>query len=136
MERFCRVLKPGGKSAPWRVQTAQRFLKALALDVIVAWRIHNITMAGRADPEVSCAVVFEPQAWATLSTMQQHCPPPPTPPPRREMVRSLAQLGGFFARQGDGEPGLNAIWQGDQRRHEFIYAIATYRTVNGFERNV
>ena len=31
------------------------------------------------------------------------------------MVRSLAQLGGCFARQGDGEPGIKAIWQGYQR---------------------
>jgi hypothetical protein len=52
------------------------------------------------------------------------------------MVRRLAQLGGFCARQGDGEPGINAIWQGYQRRHEFIYAIDTYRTVNAVERTV
>jgi hypothetical protein len=52
------------------------------------------------------------------------------------MVRSLAQLGGFFARTRDGEPGIHAIWQGYQRLHEFIYAIDTYRTVKGFERSV
>ena len=104
--------------------------------MIVAWRIHHITMAGRAYPEVSCEVVVEPQEWSTLSTMQHHCHPPPTPPPLREMVRSLAQLGGFFARQRDGEPGINAIWQGYQRLHEFIYAVDTYQTVNGVERSM
>jgi hypothetical protein len=104
--------------------------------VIVAWRIHPITMAGRASPEESCEVVFEPQEWSTLSTMQYHCHPPPIPPPLRAMVRSLAHLGGFLARQGDGEPGIKAIWQGYQRLHEFIYAIGTYRTVNAGERNV
>jgi Transposase Tn5 dimerisation domain len=51
-------------------------------------------------------------------------------------VRNLAQLGGFLARQGDGEPGLKAIWQGYQRLHDCIYAIETYRTVNALERNV
>jgi|SRR6266511_2027565 len=104
--------------------------------VIVAWRIHPSTMAGRADPEGSCAGVCEPQAWSTLYPMPHHGDPPLTPPPRRERVRSRAPLGGFFARQGDGEPGINAIWQGDQRRHECIDAIDTYRTVNGLERNV
>jgi hypothetical protein len=68
--------------------------------------------------------------------MQQHGHPPPTPPPLREMVRSLAQLGGFFARQGGGEPGINALWQGYRRLHEFIYTKDTYRTVNALERNV
>lgn len=104
--------------------------------MLVAWPIHHITRAGRADPEVSCAVGFAPQAWYTLSTMPHHGHPPPTPPSRRAMVRRLAQLGGFCARQGDGEPGINAIWQGYQRRHEFIYAIDTYRTVNAVERTV
>jgi hypothetical protein len=93
-------------------------------------------MAGRADPEVSCEGVFAPQEWYTLDTMPHHCHPPPTPPALREMVRSLAPRGGFFARQGDGEPGINAIGQGYQRRHEFISAIDTYRTVNAVERNV
>jgi hypothetical protein len=52
------------------------------------------------------------------------------------MVRSRAQLGGFFARQGDGEPGIKAIWQGYLRLHECIEAIDTVRTVNVLERNV
>jgi hypothetical protein len=52
------------------------------------------------------------------------------------MGRSLAQLGGCFARRGDGEPGITAIWQGDQRLHDFIEAIETYRTVHAGERNV
>jgi hypothetical protein len=68
--------------------------------------------------------------------MQHHGHPPPTPPPLREMVRSLAQLGGFFARTRDGEPGIQAIWQGYQRLRDFIYAIELYQTVNAVERNV
>jgi hypothetical protein len=48
----------------------------------------------------------------------------------RDIVRSLAQLGGFLTRKGDGEPGIQAIWQGYQRLHEFIYAAEIHRTVN------
>src|SRR5262245_17472720 len=103
---------------------------------IVAWRIHTITMASRAYPDVSCEGVFEPREWHTLYTMQHHSQPPPPPPPLREMVRRLAQLGGFLARTRDGAPGLKAVWQGSQRLHEFIYAIATYRALNACERNV
>jgi hypothetical protein len=50
-------------------------------------------------------------------------------PPLREMVRSLAQLGGFLARTKDGEPGIKAIWQGYQRLHAFIYPIETSQAV-------
>jgi len=42
------------------------------------------------------------------------------------MVRGWAQLGGVFARQGDGEPGMQASWQGYQRLHDFIYALETH----------
>jgi Transposase Tn5 dimerisation domain/Transposase DNA-binding len=136
IELFFRVLKQGCQIEQLRVQTEQRLLNALAIYLIVAWRIHNITMAGRAYPAMSCEVVFEPREWHTLYTMQHHCHPPPTPPPLREMVRSLAQLGGFLARKHDGEPGIKTIWQGYQRLHEFICAIDTYRTVHAGERNV
>ena len=77
------------------MQTEQRLLNALAIDVIVAWRLHTITMAGRANPELSCEVVCALQEWSILYRMQPHGHPPPTPPPHRERVRSLAQLGGF-----------------------------------------
>jgi Transposase Tn5 dimerisation domain len=96
----------------------------------MAWRIHSITMLGRTYPEASCEVVFEPREWQTIYTMQFHRRPPAQPPPLREMVRALAQLGGFLARTGDGEPGSKSIWQGYQRIHEFIYAVETHLAVN------
>ena len=43
----------------------------------------------------------------------QGAPVPPTAPPSvREAVRMIAQLGGFLARKGDGEPGVKTIWRG------------------------
>jgi hypothetical protein len=125
-----RVLKQGCQIEPLRVQTAQRWLNAIALYLMVAWRIHHMTMAGRAYPDAPCDVVFAPREWHTMYTMPHHRPPPQAPPSLREMVQSLAQLGGFFARTDDGEPGITAIWQGYQRLHEFIYAVEIHRTVN------
>jgi hypothetical protein len=66
MELFFRVLKQGCQIEQVRVQTEQRLQNALAIDVIVAWRIHTITMVGRASPAVSCEVVFAPREWHTL----------------------------------------------------------------------
>jgi hypothetical protein len=53
--------KHGCQLEPCRVPTEQRWLNAMALYLIVAWRIHPITMAGRAYPEAPCEVVFAPQ---------------------------------------------------------------------------
>jgi hypothetical protein len=112
------------------VQTDQRLLNAMARSRMVAWRIHKITLAGRAYPDVPCEVLFAPREWHTMYPMQYHRHPPQAPPSLRAMVRGLAQLGGFFARTGDGEPGIQAIWQGYQRLHAFIDALETHRRAN------
>ncbi|MBC8726478.1 IS4 family transposase, partial [Paraburkholderia sp. 31.1] len=37
----------------------------------------------------------------------------PTPPPTvNEVVRLIAQIGGFLGRKSDGEPGAKTIWRG------------------------
>jgi hypothetical protein len=95
IERFVRGLKQGCQIEPLRVQTDQRLLNAMALYLIVAWRIHQITRAGRAYPDAPCDVVFAPREWHTMYTMPHHRHPPQAPPALREMVRALAQLGGF-----------------------------------------
>jgi hypothetical protein len=127
---FFRVLKQGCQIERLRLETDHRLLNALALYLIIAWRIHTITMMGRAYPDMSCEIVFEPREWQTIYTMQYHQRPPDQPPPLRDTVRALAQLGGFLARTGDGEPGIKALWQGYQRLHEFIYAVEIHLAVN------
>jgi hypothetical protein len=130
IELFFRVLKQGCQIERLRLETDHRLLNALALYLIIAWRIHTITMMGRAYPDASCEIVFEPREWRTIYTMQYHQRPPDQPPPLRDTVRALAQLGGFLARTGDGEPGIKALWQGYQRLHEFLYAVETHLAVN------
>lgn len=41
------------------------------------------------------------------------------------VIRMLAQLGGFLARTGDGEPGVETIWRGYM---EMLRAVHT-RTI-------
>jgi Transposase Tn5 dimerisation domain/Transposase DNA-binding len=130
IELFFRVLKQGCQIERLRLETTHRLLNALAIYLIIAWRIHTITMLGRACPDASSEIVFEPREWQTIYTMQYQSPPPDQPPPLRDTVRALAQLGGFLARTGDGEPGIKSIWQGYQRLYEFIYAVETYLAVN------
>src|SRR5215470_6784096 len=130
IELFFRVLKQGCQIERLRLATAHRLLNAIAIYLIIAWRIHIITMMGRAYPEVSCEVVFAPQEWQAIYTMQYRRRPPQESPPLREIVHCLARLGGFLARRGDGEPGVQTIWQGYQRLHDFLYALETHHTVN------
>jgi hypothetical protein len=86
-------------------------------------------MLSRAYPEVRGEVLFEPQEWQTIYTMHYRRHPPQEAPPLREVVRCLARLGGFLARTGDGEPGVQTLWQGYQRLQDFLYALETHRTL-------
>jgi len=112
------------------LETAPRLLNAPALYLIIAWCIHTMTLLGRAYPDASCELVFEPREWQAVYTRPSHRRPPAQPPPLRDIVRALAQLGGFLARTGDGAPGLQSIWHGYQRLHNFLYAVETYLAVN------
>ena len=133
IEVFFRVFKQGCQIERLRLQTKPRLVNALAIYLIVAWRIHTITMLSRATPAVSCEVVCEPQEWQTIYTMQYRRRPLQEPPPLRELVRGLARFGGFLARTGDGEPGVQTLWQGYQRLQDFLYALKTYRAVVMFQ---
>jgi hypothetical protein len=88
MELFSRVLKQGCQIARLRLETAHRLLNALAIYLIIAGRIHTLTMLGRAYPAASCAVVFAPREGQRISLMQYHSPPPDQPPPLRDRVRA------------------------------------------------
>lgn len=44
-------------------------------------------------------------------------------PPVRDVVRLTAQLGGFLARKGDGEPGVKSLWLGMARLSDFALTV-------------
>ena len=41
-------------------------------------------------------------------------------PTLREMIRSVATLGGLLGRKGDGEPGTQTLWLGLQRLDDIV----------------
>jgi IS4 transposase len=85
---FFRVLKQGCQIERLRLETAHRLLKALAIYLIMAWRMHTITRMGGTYPEASGEVVFEPREWQTIYTMQSQQRPPAQPPPLRDTLRA------------------------------------------------
>lgn len=129
IELYFRILKQGCKIEQLRLETDRRLLNAITVYLIIAWRIHVLTMASRSYPDLSCERFFEPTEWQTIYLMQTRKPPPKKPPTLRTMTRYLAQLGGFLARKHDGEPGTKTIWQGYQRLNDYMSAIELSRAV-------
>ena len=123
IEIYFRILKHGCTVEDLRLETDRRLLNAIAVHMIVAWRIHTITMASRSYPNKSCNILFADPEWQTIYLMRMKKKPPKTPPKLNEITRMLAQLGGFLARKHDGEPGVQTIWRGYRRLKEYVEAI-------------
>ena len=66
--------------------------------------------------------------WKAVIVFKTRKPPPAQPPSLRQMIRSIAQLGGFLARKSDGEPGTQTLWRGLQRMDDVTAAFRSFRT--------
>jgi hypothetical protein len=116
IEVFHRTLKSGCLIENRQLGSANRLEACLAIDLVVAWRIHHLTKLGRETPDVPCSVFFEEAQWKALVTFVTKNPvPAETPPTLREATRMLAVIGGFLGRKCDGEPGTQVLWLGLQR---------------------
>lgn len=123
IEVYFRVIKQACRVEALRLQTPQRIFNAIAVYLIIAWRLHMLTMMARQYPDIPCDHVLSEEEWQTIYIMKQQKPPPKQPPPLREITRMLAMLGGFLARKGDGEPGTQTIWVGYINLIGYIKAI-------------
>jgi Transposase Tn5 dimerisation domain len=116
IERFHFVLKSGCRIERLQFELADRLEKAIAVYSIVAWRLLWLTYQARISAEQSCLVAFQPHEWQALyCTIHKTTPPPDDPPSLHAAIRWIARLGGFLARKGDGEPGVQTIWTGLRR---------------------
>ena len=128
IEVFHRILKSGCQIEDRQLGTADRLEACLAIDAVVAWRIHHLTWLGRATPDLPCTVAFDDDQWKAVIVFKTRKPPPEQPPSLRQMIRSIAQLGGFLARKSDGEPGSQTLWRGLQRMDDITAAFRSFTT--------
>lgn len=123
IEIYFRVLKQGCQIEELQLETDKRLLNCIGVYLVIAWRIHTITMQGRQWPDIRCNILFSEKEWKTIYLMQKKTKPPLKPPTLREVSRMLAQLGGFLARKGDDEPGVKNIWRGYSALQNYIDAL-------------
>ena len=112
IERFHFTLKSGCRIEGLQLRSKDRLLKALATYSIVAWRLMSLTYQARLTPETSCERVLQPKEWKLLRRKFAPKNRSKKPPSLKQAMIWIARLGGFFARKGDGDPGLKTIWRG------------------------
>jgi hypothetical protein len=128
IEVFYRILKSGCRVEERQLESAHRIKNCLAIDLVVAWRIHHLTVLGRETPDVPCTVYFTDSEWKALTTFSTHTThPPATPPSLHEAVAMVGALGGHLGRAGDGDPGAEILWKGMSRLTDLTAAYELYR---------
>jgi hypothetical protein len=120
IERFHFTLKSGCRIEQLQLETRARLLNALATYSIVAWRLMWLTYRARLTPDDACTTILQPTEWKILRRKFEPKNRSKKPPTIHQAVRWIAQLGGFLARKGDGEPGLKTLWRGIGVLHHLL----------------
>jgi hypothetical protein len=123
IEVFFRILKTGCRVEALQLSTLERLEPALALYLIIAWRLQYLTLLGRATPDLPCDAVLDPAEWHAVYVAIHRRPPPVTPPPLPVMLGWIARLGGHLGRKHDGPPGPKALWIGLQRARDLAWGL-------------
>jgi len=123
IELFHRILKSGCRIEDRLLDDTESLKKCLALDLIVAWRIHVLMKASRETPEAPCTGLLEEDEWKVLHTVVNNSPPPKTAPSLRTAVHMIAKLGGFLGRKRDGDPGMITLWRGLIRLNAMVFGV-------------
>jgi hypothetical protein len=118
-----------------QLQVRRRAAAAHAGDAPVLIRIETraghgagmfVCRLGREFPDISCEAVFEPSEWKAVYHVVHQQPTPPKPQTLQEMVRLVAQLGGYVNRPRSDEPGPQTVWLGLQRTHDMALCWETF----------
>jgi hypothetical protein len=117
IENFFKILKSGCRIEERQFETLTRELNAIAVYMIVAWRIHLFCHLGRECPEMACDVLFSESEWKAVYIVATQQSPPLKPPTLNQMIRMVASLGGYVSRKNT-EPGYQTLWIGMQRMRD------------------
>jgi len=128
IETLFHVLKNGCRVEALQLGSVGKLELALAVYLVVSWRLARLIRLGRIHPEWSASVFFSETEWVGAYVLNKKKPPTKTPTVR-VVVRLIAQLGGFLARKGDGEPGVKSLWLGFQRLRDFVFSVEHMRGI-------
>ncbi len=127
IEIFFHVLKNGCRVAALQLGHIDKVELALAVYLVVAWRLAHLVRLGRTHPDLSACELFSEAEWKGAYILAEKTPPA-TPPNLREMIRHIARLGGFLGRKCDGEPGVKTLWLGFARLRDFVRGVEHMRS--------
>jgi hypothetical protein len=111
IEVYHRTLKSGCRIEDRRLQDTESLEACLAIDLVVGWRVHWLTLVGREKPDTPCDQILNEDEWRVLSAWATGATAE-TIPSAQEATRWIDKLGGWLARGKQDHPGTTCIWRG------------------------
>lgn len=113
IEDWHRVLKSGCHIDELGHHSAERLERAIAIRMVIAWRVMLMTLLGREVPELPPELLFSDLELRVLGDFAQtRRRPHPRPTQLGKAVRLVAILGGYLNRNNDPPPGHQLMWHG------------------------
>ena len=125
IEILFNVLKNACRVEALQLGAIERIERALALYLVVAWRIAHLMRLGRTCPDLDAHLFFDADEIQAAYLLRDKAPP--AKPRLNEVLRQIACLGGFLARKSDGEPGVKTIWLGLKDVHVAVKTMRALR---------
>ena len=110
IEDYFRVLKSGCKVEELQHHSAERLQRAIAIKMVVGWRIQLMVRLGRELPDLPAELLFSDAELRVLTVFAKSRQ---RPPPARlgDAVELVARLGGWLGHTRD-PPGAQLMWHG------------------------
>ena len=110
IEEYFRVLKSGCKVEELQHHTAERLERAMAIKMVIGWRIQLMVQLGREVPDLPGELLFSDGELRVLATFARSRK---LPPPARlgDAVGLVGRLGGWLGRPRE-PPGAQLLWYG------------------------
>lgn len=97
IEVYHRTLKSGCRIEDRRSGDTESLETCLAIDLVVAWRVHWLTRVAREKPNTPCDQILKEEEWCVLSTWATGTMTETTPS-YQEATRWIGKMGGWLAR--------------------------------------
>jgi len=123
IEDWHRVLKSGCKIDELGHRSVERLERAIAIRMVIAWRVMLMTLLGREVPELPAHLLFSDIELRVLGDFAQSRRRQ-RPTTLGEAVRLVASLGGYLNRNRDPPPGHQLMWHGYSTLATMTFAYA------------
>ena len=113
IEEYHKALKSGANVEQSQLENGSSLQALIGILSVVAVRLFALKYEARTNPDAVLTKNDVDPIW--LIVLGQVVSKPPQVWTRRTLLHSIASLGGFKGRKGDGDPGWQSTWWGWQR---------------------